>query len=75
MDAFTLLDVEDTINGKMKRSVPNIEVKMTRGYNITLEQDEKFARYVTPLSTFELEEQLFFLAKVNIMHIQRLQED
>ena len=33
-----------------------------------------FARYVMSLIKFKLDEQLCFAAKVNIMHIQRLQD-
>ena len=32
------------------------------------------ARYVISLSKFKLEEQLYFAAKVNIMHIERLHD-
>jgi len=33
-----------------------------------------FARYVIKLGKFKSEEQQYFAAKVNVMHIQRLQD-
>ena len=46
IDAFTLLDIEGAKNSEMKPRVPNVAVEITRGCRITLEWDEKYARYV-----------------------------
>jgi len=74
MDAFTLLDIEGAINGNMKPRVPNVEVEITRGCRITLEWDQTFERYVISFSKLKSEEQSCFATKVNIMHIQRVQD-
>ena len=68
MDAFRLLDIEGASNGKMGPIVPNVAVKITRGFRLTLEWDKMFARYTISSSKFELEEQICFAAKVNILH-------
>ena len=74
MDGLTLLEVECTGSSEMKPRVPNVAVTTTRGCRITLQWDEILARYVTSLRKFKLEKQLCFEAKVNIMHIQILQD-
>ena len=57
----------------MKPRVPNVAVKITRNCRLTFEWDEMFARYLIKLSKIKLEQQLCLSAKVNIMHIHRLQ--
>ena len=75
MNVFTLLEVKGAITRVMKPRSPNVAVEITRGCQITLEWDEMFGRYVVLLSQLKLEEQLCFAAKVNIMHILRLQDE
>ena len=72
MDARILLDIESV--SEMEPTVPKVAVEITRGCRLTLEWEEMFARHVTSLRKFKLKKQSCFRAKVNIMHIQRLQE-
>ena len=74
MDAFTLFVNDGASNGEMEPRVPNVAVEITRGYQLILEWDEVFPRYVIPLTKFKSVEQLCSATKVNIMHIQRLQD-
>jgi len=46
MDGFFLLDIEGTNIGKIKPIVPNVTVKIKRGFRLTLEWDEMLLRYV-----------------------------
>jgi len=48
-------------------------VEIVKNCRQTFEWDEMISRYVISLSKFKLEEQLRFTAKVNTMHISRLQ--
>ena len=73
---FTLLKVDSGGGSdETKTRVPNIAVKITRGYRLSFGCDEMFARYVISLSKFKLEEQFCFAVKLNIMHIRTLQND
>ena len=45
MDFFTVLDLESANNGGMEPTVPNAEVEFTKGYWLTLDRNEMFARY------------------------------
>ena len=58
----------------MKLRVPNVVVEITNGCQLALEWDEMFAQYLITLRKSVSEEQLCFAAKVNIMHIQILQD-
>ena len=73
-DAFILLDIEGSKNGEIRARVPNVAVEITRGCQLTLEWDKMFAQCVISLGKLKAEEQLCIAAKVNIMHIQRLQD-
>ena len=72
---FTLLELDGGAGSSndTKTRVPNVAVEITRGCRLSLEWDDMYARYVISLSKFKLEEQLCFAAKLNIVHINRLQ--
>jgi hypothetical protein len=72
---FTLLEVDggEGRSNDTKTRVPNITVEITRGFRLSLEWDDIFARYVASLSKSKLEDQLGFAAKLDIVHINRLQ--
>ena len=74
MDAFTQLDIQCASNDEMKPRVSNTGVEITIGCRLTLEWDGVFERYVISFSKFKWEEQFYFAAKVNIIHIRRLQD-
>ena len=74
MDDYTLLDIEGASFRDMKPRVSDLAVEITRGCQLAPEWDEVFAGLVISLSKFTLDEQLSLAAKVNIMHIQRLQD-
>ena len=72
---FTLLELDGGAGSSndTRARVPNVAVEITRGCRLSLEWDDMYARYVISLSKFKLEEQLCFAAKLNIVHINRLQ--
>jgi hypothetical protein len=74
-DTFTLLELDGGAGSSddTRAKVPNVVVKITRGCRLCLEWDDMYARYVISLSKFKLEEQLCFAAKLNTVHINRLQ--
>ena len=53
--------------------MPKVAVEVTRGCRLTIEWDEMLARYVVSFVKFKSEEQLYFGAKVDTIHIERLQ--
>jgi hypothetical protein len=71
--AFTLLEIDGGASSSKDIRVPNVAVEITGGCRLCLELDDMYARYVISLSNFKLEEQLCFAAKLNIVHINRLQ--
>ena len=71
VDAFRLLEPESTSDGEIKPRVPNVAVEITRGYRLTLEWDDIFTRYIISECKLKLEEQLYFAARANFMHLQR----
>ena len=72
---FTLLEVDSGVDSSSSNDTraPNIAVGITRGSRLCLELEEVYARYVLSLSKFKLEDQLCLAAKVDIIHIHRLQ--
>ena len=71
---FTLLEVDGGAGSSSNDTrVPNVAVEITRGCRLSLEWNDMYARYVMSLSKFKMEEQLCFAAKLNIVHINRLQ--
>jgi hypothetical protein len=72
MDAYALLNIESVDETGPK--APKEAVEIIRGSRITLEWDKMYNRYVISLSKFKSEEQTCFAAKVNIAHIQKLQD-
>ena len=63
MDNFTLLDIEGANNAE-------------KGYRLTLEWDNMFMRYIISLyyKANSSRKKASFAAKVDIIHIQRLQD-
>ena len=72
---FTPLEVDSGggNSNDTKTKVPILAVEITRGCRLSLKWDDTYARNVISLSKFKLEEQLCFTAKLNIMHIHKLQ--
>jgi hypothetical protein len=72
---FTLLELDGGVGNSndTKTRVPDVVVKITRGYRLSFQWDDMYARYVISVSKFKLEEQLCFAAKLNTVHINRLQ--
>ena len=58
----------------MKPRVANAAVEIKWACRLTLESEEMFVRQFISLSKFKSEEQSCFAAKVNVIHIKRLQE-
>jgi len=65
------LVVEGASGSEMQIRAPNVAVEIIRGYWLTLESDEIFARYAISLSKLKLEKQLCFAAKVNTILVHR----
>ena len=68
MDAYTIFNIK-SVDRNYK-----VVVEITKSSRLTLEWDKMYNGYVITLSKFKSEEQLCFAAKVNIVHIQRLQD-
>ena len=67
MIGLRLLEVHSRVSSGMKTRVPKVAVEISRGCRLTLKCSETFGRYAKSLSRFKLEEQLCFVAKINIM--------
>ena len=67
------LDCGAGSSNDIKTRVPNVAVEITRGSQLSLEWDDMYARYVISLNNFKLEEQLCFAAKLDIVHINKLE--
>jgi hypothetical protein len=73
IDAYKLLDIENV--DETGPRVPKVLGKITRSSRLALEWGKMYAEYVITLSKFKSEEQLCLAAMVNIVHIQRIQDE